>query len=126
MGLVTFVKTTGGKGLHVVVPLTPKDDWGVVSAFATAVAEGMVTREPKKYVATMTKAARAGKIFVDHFRNGRGATAILPYSPRARTGAPVALPVTWRELPTIDPQAFTVLTVPGLLAKRRVDRGPIC
>ena len=121
MGLVTFVKTTGGKGLHVVVPLTPKDDWDVVSGFATAVAEGMVKREPKKFVATMTKAARTGKIFVDHFRNGRGATAILPYSPRARTGATVALPVTWKELPAIDPQAFTVLTVPALLAKRRVD-----
>jgi bifunctional non-homologous end joining protein LigD len=121
MGLVTFVKTTGGKGLHVVVPLTPKDDWQVVTAFATAVAEGMVKREPKKYVATMTKAARAGKIFVDHFRNARGATAILPYSPRARTGAPVALPVTWKELPTIDPQALTILTVPELLARRRVD-----
>ncbi|MEA2753105.1 MAG: bifunctional non-ous end joining protein LigD [Myxococcales bacterium] len=121
MGLVTFVKTTGGKGLHVVVPLTPKDDWDVVSSFATAVAEGMVKREPKKYVATMAKAARSGKIFVDHFRNGRGATAILPYSPRARTGAAVALPITWKELPTIDPQAFTVRTVPELLAKRRVD-----
>jgi len=121
IGLVTFVKTTGGKGLHVVVPLTPKDDWSVVSAFATAVAEGMVTREPKKYVATMTKAARTGKIFVDHFRNGRGATAILPYSPRARPGATVALPVSWKELPSVDPQAFTVLTVPELLAKRRVD-----
>ncbi len=121
MRLVTFVKTTGGKGLHVVVPLRPKDDWAVVTAFATAVAEGMVKREPKKYVATMTKAARTGKIFVDHFRNGRGATAILPYSPRARAGATVALPVTWKELPTVDAQAFTVLTVPALLAKRRVD-----
>ena len=121
IGLVTFVKTTGGKGLHVVVPLTPKDDWSVVSAFATAVAEGMVQREPKKYVATMTKAARKGKIFVDHFRNGRGATAVLPYSARARAGATVALPVSWKELPSVDPQSFTVLTVPELLAKRRVD-----
>jgi bifunctional non-homologous end joining protein LigD len=121
MGLATFVKTTGGKGLHVVMPLTPKDDWTVVSGFATAVAHGMVKREPKKYVATMTKSARAGKIFVDHFRNVRGATAILPYSPRARTGAPVALPVTWEELPSIDPQSFTVLTVPDLLAERTGD-----
>lgn len=124
MGLTTFVKTTGGKGLHVVVPLTPKDDWTIVSAFATAVAQGMVKREPTKYVATMTKSARAGKIFVDHFRNARGATAILPYSPRARTGAPVALPVTWKELASIDPQAFTVLTVPDLLAKRRPSDDP--
>jgi bifunctional non-homologous end joining protein LigD len=119
MGLMTFVKTTGGKGLHVVVPLTPKDDWDVVSAFAAAIAHGMVKREPHKYVATMTKTARKGKIFIDHFRNGRGATAILPYSPRARTGAPVALPVSWKELPSVDPQALTVLTVPDVLAKRR-------
>ncbi len=118
MGLTTFVKTTGGKGLHVVLPLTPKDDWEVVSAFAMAVAHGMVKREPHKYVATMTKSARAGKIFVDHFRNGRGATAILPYSPRARTGAPIALPVSWDELPSIDPEDFTVLTAPEILAKR--------
>lgn len=69
----------------------------------------------------MTKAARRGKIFVDHFRNGRGATAILPYSPRARPGLPVAMPLSWRELPGIDPQAFTVRTVPELLARRRVD-----
>ena len=119
MGLTTFVKTTGGKGLHVVLPLTPKDDWPIVSAFAMAIANGMVTREPKKYVATMTKAARAGKIFVDHFRNGRGATAILPYSPRARTGAPVSLPVSWEELPAIDPEDYTVLTAPAVLAKRQ-------
>jgi bifunctional non-homologous end joining protein LigD len=121
LGLASFVKTTGGKGLHVVVPLTPKDDWEIVRAFAAAVAQGMVTRAPKHYVATMTKAARKGKIFIDHFRNGRGATAILPYSPRAREGAPVALPVTWKELPKIDPKDFDVRTVPALLAKRRVD-----
>ena len=121
MGLISFVKTTGGKGLHLVIPLTPKDDWEIVSAFAAAVAQGMVTREPKKYVATMTKAARKGKIFVDHFRNGRGATAVLPYSARARTGAPVAMPVSWKELPSVDPSDFTVLTVPEILGKRRID-----
>jgi bifunctional non-homologous end joining protein LigD len=125
MGLRTFVKTTGGKGLHVVLPLSPKDDWSIVGAFAAAVAHGMVQRDPKRYVATMTKAARQGKIFVDHFRNARGATAILPYSPRARTGAPVAMPLSWNELPTTrDPMAFTVETVPGLLADRPGDRDP--
>jgi bifunctional non-homologous end joining protein LigD len=121
MKLTTFVKTTGGKGLHVVVPLTPKDDWEVVGAFAQAVAEGMVKREPRAFVATMSKAARKGKIFIDHFRNGRGATAILPYSPRARPGVPVAMPLTWKELASVDPEAFTVLTVPELLARRRID-----
>ena len=121
MKLTTFVKTTGGKGLHVVLPLTPKDDWSVVTAFATAVAEGMVTRAPGNYVATMSKAARTGKIFVDHFRNARGATAVLPYSPRMRAGIPVAMPVSWKDLTSVDPQAFTVLTVPELLAEQRVD-----
>ena len=121
MALTSFVKTTGGKGLHVVVPLTPKDDWTVVSAFATAVAHAMVLRSPAQYVATMTKAARKGKIFIDHFRNGRGATAILPYSPRARGGATVALPVSWKELPQVDPKDFDVRTVPALIARRRVD-----
>ncbi len=121
MGLVTFVKTTGGKGLHVVLPLTPREEWPVVSAFAKAVAEGMVVREPKRFVATMTKAARTGKIFVDHFRNGRGATAVLPYSPRARKGATVALPVGWDELVKVSPQELTVLTVPDLLRIRKVD-----
>jgi bifunctional non-homologous end joining protein LigD len=69
----------------------------------------------------MTKAARTGKVFIDHFRNGRGATAILPYSPRARTGAPVAMPVSWKELTKIDPRELTILTAPGLLEKRKVD-----
>jgi bifunctional non-homologous end joining protein LigD len=121
MKLTTFVKTTGGKGLHVVVPLTPKDDWEVVTAFATAVAEGMVTRSPDSFVATMSKARRTGKIFVDHFRNARGATAILPYSPRMRAGIPVAMPVSWKELPSVDPRAFDVLTVPELLREQRTD-----
>jgi len=121
MGLVTFVKTTGGKGLHVVVPLRPKDGWDVVGGFSAAVAHAMVKRAPKDYVATMTKAARKGKIFVDHFRNGQGATAILPYSARARAGAPVAMPIAWKDLPHVDPREITVLTAPGLLAKRRND-----
>ncbi|MDB4947288.1 MAG: ATP-dependent ligase [Labilithrix sp.] len=118
LGLTTFVKTTGGKGLHVVLPIAPKEEWPAVTAFAAAVAHGMVKRRPKSYVATMTKAARTGKIFIDHFRNGRGATAILPYSPRARAGAGVALPVSWDELPGLDPKAFDIRTVPGILADR--------
>jgi bifunctional non-homologous end joining protein LigD len=121
LGLVSFVKTTGGKGLHVVVPLTPREEWPVVSAFAAALAQALAKRSPTKYVATMTKAARMGKVFIDHFRNGRGQTAILPYSPRARTGAPVAMPVAWEELKSIEPRAFDVLTVPAILAGRRID-----
>jgi bifunctional non-homologous end joining protein LigD len=121
MDLESFVKTTGGKGLHVVVPLTPKDDWPVVSAFAAGLAEALAKRAPRRYVATMTKAARKGKIFIDHFRNARGATAILPYSPRARPGAPVAMPVAWEELSQIDPKSFDVRTVSDLLSERRAD-----
>ncbi|MDP9002768.1 MAG: DNA ligase D, partial [Myxococcota bacterium] len=121
MKLASFVKTTGGKGLHVVVPLTPQQEWPVVSAFAAAIAHAMADRSPEKYVATMTKTARKGKIFVDHFRNGRGATAILPYSPRARTGAPVAMPVAWEDLKNVDPRAFDVRNAPAILAGRRID-----
>jgi bifunctional non-homologous end joining protein LigD len=121
LGLESFVKTTGGKGLHVVVPLTPKHDWTLIRAFAEAIAEGLVRRAPDRYVATMSKAKRAGKIFVDWFRNGKGATAILPYSPRAREGATVALPIAWRDLGSVDPRELTVLTVPALLARRRSD-----
>lgn len=121
LDLVSFVKTTGGKGLHVVVPLKPKDDWEIVKAFSGAIATAMVKRSPRDYVATMSKAARKGKIFVDWFRNGQGATAILPYSARARPGAPVAMPIAWKDLPKIDPQDFTVKSAPALLHKRRRD-----
>jgi bifunctional non-homologous end joining protein LigD len=121
LGLETFVKTTGGKGLHVVVPLAPRHDWGVVSAFSEMVAKGMAKRAPRDYVATMSKAARRGKIFVDHFRNAPGATAILPYSARARPGLPIAMPVAWGDLSRIDPQDFTVETAAKILARRRKD-----
>lgn len=119
--LVSFVKTTGGKGLHVVVPLKPKDDWEIVKAFSGAVATAMVKRSPREYVATMSKAARKGKIFVDWFRNGQGATAILPYSARARPGAPIAMPIAWKDLGKIDPMDFTVKTAAAFVDKRRRD-----
>jgi bifunctional non-homologous end joining protein LigD len=121
IGLTSFVKTTGGKGLHVVVPLVPKDDWEVVKAFSGAVATAMAQRAPRSYVATMSKAARKGKIFVDWFRNGQGATAVLPYSARVRPGAPVAMPVGWKDLGKIHPMDFTVKSAPGLVHKRRRD-----
>ena len=97
-GLQSVLKTSGGKGLHVVVPLRREVGWPEVAAFARDVAEAMVEHEPDAYTATMSKAKRAGKVFVDHFRNGRGATAVAPYSLRARAAAPVALPIGWREL----------------------------
>lgn len=121
MGLETFVKTTGGKGLHVVLPLAPTARWPVVRAFAELVARGMAEREPDRFVATMSKRARKGKIFVDYLRNGRGATAVLPYSPRAREGAPVAMPIAWSQVRRIDPRAFDARTVPAIVARRKTD-----
>lgn len=96
--LESFVKTSGGKGLHVVVPLTPDAYWTIAKGFARELAESMSTNQPNRYISTATKAKREGRIFVDYLRNGRGATAVAPYSVRARPGAPVSIPVTWREL----------------------------
>ena len=97
-GLESFLRTSGGKGLHVVAPYTSRAQWPRVGAFAREVVEALVKREPAKYTATMSKAKRGGKVFVDHFRNGRGATSVTSYSLRARPGAPVALPIDWDEL----------------------------
>jgi bifunctional non-homologous end joining protein LigD len=121
LDLQSFVKTTGGKGLHVVVPIAPKQDWDAVKGFAEALANLMVRQDHKTYVATMSKKKREGKIFIDWLRNGAGATAVLPYSPRARPGCAVAMPLSWDELAGLDPKAFTVATVPGLLKKRKKD-----
>ena len=96
--LVSYVRTSGGKGLHVVVPLNPGSDWDVVKPFAKTFAETMVATEPLSFVATATKKFRKGKIFIDYLRNGRGATSVASFSLRARTGAPVAMPLRWDEL----------------------------
>jgi bifunctional non-homologous end joining protein LigD len=98
LGLQSFLKTTGGKGLHVVVPFTPKDGWDEVKAFAHAVALRMVEAFPERFLATATKAKRKGRIFIDYLRNGRGATAVAPYTLRARAGATVAVPLDWKDL----------------------------
>jgi bifunctional non-homologous end joining protein LigD len=97
-GLESFLRTSGGKGLHVVVPYTSRAHWPRAGAFAREVVETLVAREPARYTATMSKAKRGGKVFVDHFRNGRGATSVASYSLRSRPGAPVALPIDWDEL----------------------------
>lgn len=98
LGLTAFCLATGGKGLHVVAPLLPSAGWRRTKTFCKAVAESLVQEHPDRYVATSSKRARRGKIFVDYLRNGRGATAIAPYSTRARADAPVALPVAWDDL----------------------------
>jgi bifunctional non-homologous end joining protein LigD len=98
LGLESWIKTTGGKGLHVVVPLERRSSWEEVSAFARAVAHRIAREDPARYLATASKAARQGRIFIDWLRNTRGATAIAPWSTRAREGAPVSVPIGWEEL----------------------------
>jgi bifunctional non-homologous end joining protein LigD len=98
LGLTCFLRTSGGKGLHVVLPINPGCDWSVVKPFAHGFAETLVASEPLKYVATSTKKFRNNKIFVDYLRNGRGATSVASFSLRAREGAPVAMPLRWDEL----------------------------
>jgi bifunctional non-homologous end joining protein LigD len=120
--LVTFIKTTGGKGLHVVVPLTPRYSFPAMKAFARAMAESMASDSPTKYIATMSKAKRAGKIFVDYLRNDVTATAVAPYSARAREGATVSTPLAWDELTAhLKLSSFTINTVPQRLKKQKKD-----
>lgn len=97
-GLASFARLTGGKGVHVVAPIVRGPDWTTVKAFCRAVAEAMAADAPERCVATAAKAKRSGRIFIDWLRNARGATAIASWSPRARAGAPVAMPLRWDEL----------------------------
>jgi bifunctional non-homologous end joining protein LigD len=121
-GLESFVKTTGGKGLHVVAPVARTIGWDDFKAFSKLAVEAMERAEPALYTTNMAKAARRGKIFLDYLRNGRGATFIAPYSPRARPGAPVAVPIGWDELAHgVDPATFTTVTVPRRLVTLRDD-----
>jgi bifunctional non-homologous end joining protein LigD len=120
--LQSFVKTTGGKGLHVVVPVMPKLGWDQIKEFAKWVSERFAAAYPERFTTNMAKRARTGRIFIDYLRNGRGATAIGAYSARARAGAPVATPLFWEEVERgVKPDAFTVETVPARLAKLKSD-----
>lgn len=121
MGLKSWVKTTGGKGLHVIIPIEAREGWQAVKNFSHAVADAFASRAPDRYVATSSKAKRAGRIFIDYLRNGEGATAVLPYSVRARPGSTVAVPVAWQDLPHLDPQEFSVSTSKTWLKPRRKD-----
>lgn len=104
-GLASFAMLSGGKGIHVVVPLTPGAEWPRVGDFAGDFARARAIDEPARFTATMARAKRKGKIFIDWLRNRRGATAVMPYTVRARAGAPVAVPVGWSELGGIDTAA---------------------
>jgi bifunctional non-homologous end joining protein LigD len=119
--LRSFVKTTGGKGLHVVVPLRAESSWEEVKAFSAGVAARLVDREPDKYVLTMAKRVRDGKVFLDYFRNSRGATAVAPYSTRARPGAPVSTPIGWAELERVRGDTFDLRNLPRRLGRQRRD-----
>jgi bifunctional non-homologous end joining protein LigD len=121
-GLESFLRTTGGKGLHVVVPLNPGCHWDVVKDFARAFAEALARAEPQRFLAVSTLKLRPNKIFVDYLRNGRGATAVASYSLRARDRAPVAMPIAWSELKALQRgDAFTLKDVPARLKRRRKD-----
>jgi bifunctional non-homologous end joining protein LigD len=112
VGLASFLKTTGGKGLHVVVPLAPAVDWEVAKSFAKALADAMAADAPERYIAKMTKSARTGKIFIDYLRNQYGATAVAVYSTRARPAGPVSTPLAWSELsPRIKSDRFHIADI---------------
>jgi bifunctional non-homologous end joining protein LigD len=123
LGLKSFLKATGGKGLHLVAPITPKLGWDDVKAFAKAIADALVAARPDRYTANPLKRTRIGKIFVDYLRNQRGGSAIVNYSTRAKKGAPVTAPLAWEELKGLTSGApYTVATMPARL--KRLKRDP--
>ncbi len=121
MGLESFVKTTGGKGLHVVVPIEPELEWPAIKDFARGVVVDMEKANPALYLTKMTKSARVGKIYLDYLRNERGATSVAAYSPRARAGAPVSMPLSWSELKLAERPVFRVAEFSEWKARLKKD-----
>ncbi|PCD02517.1 DNA ligase D [Sphingomonas spermidinifaciens] len=122
MGLTSFPMLSGGKGVHVVVPLSPRAEWPAVKSFADRFARALAADQPERFTATMSKAKRKGRIFIDWLRNQRGSTAVLPYVVRARPGAPVAAPVAWSEFKALDTAARWTLKDAGELIERAGSR----
>jgi len=124
VGLVSLCKTTGGKGLHVVTPVRTgsrdRTTWAEAKAFALQLCEQMMADDPQRYVVTMSKKLREGRIFLDYLRNERTATAVAPLSPRARAGAPVSMRLGWSQVRAgLDPSRFTLDSAPGLLRRTK-------
>ena len=118
LGLITFPMLTGGKGIHVIAPLDAKDDWQKVKSFAERFSRAIAEAEPDMFTANIRKNQRKGRIFLDWLRNQRGATAVMPYSARAREGAPVAVPVAWEELDRLKSGAeYSIRDTDELLAR---------
>jgi bifunctional non-homologous end joining protein LigD len=122
IGLETFPMVTGGKGVHVIAPLTPRAEWPEVKSFAHRLAQAVAEVDPTNFTAALPKVQRKGKIFVDYLRNQRGATAVMPYSVRARAGAPVAVPISWKEMETIDTPAHWHVGDAAELVKRAASK----
>jgi bifunctional non-homologous end joining protein LigD len=120
LGLASWAKTTGGRGVHVVVPITPDRDWSECLAFARALSETVARTDPDLYTTAFAKAGREDKLLIDYLRNNRTNTSVAAFSPRARPGAAVSMPVAWRDL-NAGPEQWTLVTVPDRLERRRKD-----
>jgi bifunctional non-homologous end joining protein LigD len=122
LDMPNFVKTSGGKGFHVVVPLTPKADWERVKTFAHDFARAMEQASPDRYTATLSKKARAGRIFIDYLRNGRGSTTVAPYSSRGKPNATLSMPIDWKALEgKVGPGDYTIGDTSGRAGQEKAD-----